>query len=112
MLRLVFYVLAWAICNLLRGACMAGLAALLAFYAAIGPLACVYVGARLGSWCGFDFAVTSLLMLAGLWLFGSIRIQLYRHVLRWWRRGFRFLDQTEALQEDLWRQYRDGAAGR
>ncbi len=103
--RLAVYAVVWFLCNLLIGACIVGLGALLMFYTAIGPFACVYVGARLGTWCGFDLSVTAPLMLSGLWLFGSIRLRLYRRVLRLWRRGFRCVASAMALRDDLWRQY-------
>ena len=105
MKRLALYASVWLLCNLAIGGCIAGLGALLMFYTAVGPFACVYVGARLGTWCGFDLGLTGPLMLGGLWLFGSIRLRLYRRVLRLWRRGFRFLASTTALRDDLWRQY-------
>ncbi len=105
MLRLVLYTLAWLLCNLAIAAGVTALGVLLMIYTAIAPFACVYVGARVGTWCDFDFFVTSMLMLAGLWLFGSVRVRLYRHVLRWWRRGHRFLRVTRSLRDDLWRQY-------
>lgn len=105
MVRFALYALVWILCNLAIAACIGGLGLLLTFYTAVGPFACIYVGARVGTWCGFDMFVNTILMLAGLWLFGSIRVSLYRHVLRWWRRGFRFLDRVAALRDDLWRQY-------
>lgn len=105
MFRLALYGLAWLLCNLAIAACVTGLGALLVFYTAVGPFACIYVGARLGTWCGFDFALNAVLMLAGLWLFGSIRVRLYRHVLRWWRRVLCYLYRATSLRDDLWRQY-------
>lgn len=106
MVRLAFYGLAWAACNLVIGAAMAGLGFLLMFYTTLGPFACVYVGARLGNWCGFDIFLTSMFMMAGLWLFGSVRVPLYRHVWRWWRQGHRVVHGAAAFRDDIWRQYR------
>ncbi len=106
MVRLLLYTVTWLLCNLAIATGIAALGTLLLVYVAIGPFACVYVGARLGTWCDFDFLVTSILMLAGLWLFGSVRLRLYRHVLRWWRRGHRFLYYARLLRDDIWRQYR------
>lgn len=107
-MRLVAYLFAWLLCSLAIIATKAGLGLLLVFYTALGPFACVYAGARLGTWCGLDLSWTVLLMIAGLWLFGSVRLPLYRPVLKLWRGGFRLLASTSALRNDLWRQYRAG----
>ena len=106
MLRLVVYALVWLICTLAMAFCMAGLAALAMFYTVLGPFACLYVGARIGEWCGLGLPLTAALMLAFLGLFGSVRVTLYRLVRRRWGRGLRFIARTRAFRADLWRQYR------
>ena len=110
-MRTVVYALAWIGSSLVMLASVVGLAIIVLSFLIIGPLAPVYVAARLSVWFGLNMASTIVLMVAGLWLFGSVRLSLYRPVLRSWRCGLRILWAAKTLRDGLWRQYRDGDKG-
>lgn len=59
-----------------------GVSLLTIFYTVIGPFACLYVGARLGTWIGLNDLGIHAATLAGLWFFSTVRLQLYYHVAR------------------------------
>ena len=105
-MRALVYVLAWLGCSVLMLATVVELATIGLFVVALGPFACLYVGARLGTWAGLGSLVTGALMVAGLWLFASIRQPLHRAVRRRWQRGLRVLRLVATVRNGLWAQYR------
>lgn len=105
-MRLAVYALAWFACTILIAGSVFVLGTLILLYTALGPVACMYVGGRVGYALGCDFLTSSMLSLMGLYLFGSVRVRLYRHLLRAWRGVRRWGEQAQALRDDLWRQYR------
>jgi len=105
-MRALVYALAWLGYSVLMLATLVELAMTGLFVVALGPFACLYVGARLGTWAGLGSLVTGALMLAGLYLFASIRAPLHRVVTRRWRRGIRVLRLAATVRNGLWAQYR------
>ncbi len=111
-MRALTYVLAWLGCWVVVAACAVELAVLALFYAVMGPIACVYVGARLGAAAGLGFFSTTVMMLAGLALYASVRVPLYQHMLRWGHHSRRVMLAAGALRDDLWRRYHRGQTAR
>lgn len=106
MVRLLAYSLAWVYASLALAAGWAGLGILIFLYVIVCPLAGVWVGARVGTWCGFSSLATHVLMFTGLALFGYVRADVYRLVARRCRRLHRFLDSFGSFRRDIWPQYR------
>ena len=99
------YAVAWVTTNAVLIAGWMSLSALTFFYLIVGPLAGVWVAARLGLWFDLGTIVTYALMMAGVLLFGAVRVDVYRIIARRKRRILSAMERARTLRDDLWRQY-------